>query len=50
MAKAIKAKQVKEEKRLNRPMPTDPKDLARAMFSQADKKMFGGKDKKRPGH
>ena len=50
MAKAIKAKQTKEQKQSNRPMPIDPKDLARAMFSQADKKMFGGKDKKRPSH
>lgn len=24
-----------------RPMPADPKDLARAMFAQADRKMFG---------
>lgn len=50
MAKAIKAKQTKAAKRPDRPMPTDPKDLARAMFSQADKKMFGGKGKKEPTH
>ena len=50
MAKVIKAKQTKEEKRLNRPMPTDPKDLAKAMFRQADIKMFGGKGKKEPTH
>ena len=33
----------------NRPMPEDPKDLARAMFSQADKKMFGGRAKAKEG-
>ena len=33
----------------NRPMPADPKDLARAMFSQADKKMFGGRAKAKEG-
>ena len=44
MAKAMKTKSAKGAKRLKqRPMPADPKDLARAMFSQADKKMFGGK-------
>ena len=50
MAKAIKAKQTKEQKQPNRPMPTDPKDLARAMFRQGDLKTFGGKGKKEPTH
>ena len=26
----------------NRPMPEDPRELAKAMFRQADRKMFGG--------
>ena len=47
LAKTMKAQPAKEEKRPNRPMPTDPKDLARAMFRQADHKMFGGRAKKR---
>ena len=42
MSKAMKAKPAKGEKRPNRPMPADPKDLARAMFRQGDIKMFGG--------
>ena len=46
----MKGKQLKKNERTipacsksppNRPMPTDPQDLARAMFSQADMKMFG---------
>ena len=32
----------------HRPMPVDPKELARAMFRQADQKMFGGQGKKKP--
>ena len=28
-----------------RPMPTDPKELAQKMFRQADQKMFGGRVK-----
>lgn len=32
----------------HRPMPVDPKELARAMFRQADQKMFGGRVKKKP--
>ena len=31
-----------QNKRVNRPMPTDPRELATAMFRQADHKMFGG--------
>ena len=49
MSKAMKAKPTKGEKRPNRPMPTDPKDLAQAMFSQADKKMFGCRAKAKEG-
>ena len=50
MAKAMKTKSAKGAKRLKqRPMPADPKDLARAMFSQADKKMFGGRAKAKEG-
>ena len=31
----------------NRPMPTDPKDLARAMFRQADQRTFGNRSKEK---
>ena len=31
----------------HRPMPTDPRDLARAMFRQADQRMFEGRTKKK---
>ena len=37
------------ERLKQRPMPEDPKDLARAMFRQGDIKLFGGQDKKKPG-
>ncbi len=42
MAKAMKTKSTKGAKQPNRPMPTDPRELATAMFRQADHKMFGG--------
>lgn len=32
----------------HRPMPKDPKELAKAMFDYADQKMFGGRTKKEP--
>ena len=35
----------KEAKKTPRPMPTDPADLARAMFAVADKKIDTGKRK-----
>ena len=37
-------------KKQHRPMPADPKELARAVFRQADQKMFGGRKKKGEEH
>ena len=38
----MRPKKNPQKKREDRPMPTDPRELATAMFRQADIKMFGG--------
>ena len=43
----MKQRKEKSSKK-HRPMPTDPKELAKAMFQHADKQMFGGRTKKEP--
>ena len=36
-----------DKKPEHRPMPADPRELARAMFRRADQRMFGGRSKKK---
>ena len=38
---------MKTKRAKHRPMPADPRDLARAMFRQADQRMFAGQIKKK---